>query len=95
MTIRTAPEAPATAGALGLPSEAAPAAARAVLTSGPDMTDPYRRPVVLLVVDCPHCGRLHIHSGGHAEAVRYGERRARCAGRDTGDLRYDLQEAAA
>lgn len=57
-------------------------AARAVVTE---------QKTVLLVVDCPHCGKIHIHAGGQVEKVILGERRARCIGTPTDELRYDIQ----
>jgi hypothetical protein len=38
-------------------------------------------PQATLLVDCPHCGKLHLHGGGDVDRVRLGERRARCSRR--------------
>ncbi|MET8134660.1 hypothetical protein ABZV24_22355 [Streptomyces sp. NPDC005251] len=70
------------------PAEAVPAHARRVVTGSPNMADPDRRSLVLLVVDCPFCEHQHIHAGGHVGALRLGERDSRCFGRPAG--RYDL-----
>jgi hypothetical protein len=36
-------------------------------------------PQETLLVDCPHCGKFHLHAGGNVDRVRLGERRARCS----------------
>lgn len=46
---------------------------------------------LLLVVDCPYCGKFHLHAGGHVEEVITGVRRARCIGVDTKERHYDIQ----
>ncbi|MFI0772344.1 hypothetical protein ACH4TQ_46875 [Streptomyces sp. NPDC021218] len=66
------------------PAGLRPAAARLVPTSSPDMADPARRPLLLLVVDCPFCNHQHIHPGGHVGAPRPCPRRSRCVGHPGG-----------
>ncbi|MEU9789078.1 hypothetical protein AB0E27_00390 [Streptomyces sparsogenes] len=66
------------------PAGLCPASARLVRTSSPDLADPARRPLLLLVVDCPFCDRQHIHPGGHVDAPRPCPRRSRCVGRPGG-----------
>lgn len=58
--------------------------ARLVVTSSPDKSDPQRRPLLMLVVDCPFCHHLHIHPGGHVDAPRLCLRRSRCIGKPGG-----------
>ncbi|MGW6743749.1 hypothetical protein ACWGDX_24025 [Streptomyces sp. NPDC055025] len=68
----------------------APASARLVTTSSPDMNDPERRPLLLLVVDCPYCDHQHIHPAGRTGEPRFGKRRLRCVGTQGGDYHFPV-----
>jgi hypothetical protein len=61
-----------------------PATARLVVTTSPDRLDREQRPLVLLVVACPHCDHQHVHPAGHPDAPRMCPRRSRCVGRPAG-----------
>lgn len=79
------PPSPRADPAPGLPALGTVAAtARLVTTTSPDMADPERRPLLLLVVDCPFCDHQHIHPGGHIGAPRPCPRRSRCVGHPGG-----------
>ncbi|GAA3727567.1 hypothetical protein [Streptomyces tremellae] len=62
----------------------APAAARLVAASSPDLADPHRRRRLFLVVACPYCDHQHVHAAGHIGQPRLCIRQSRCVGQPGG-----------